>query len=168
MVLHGMGRGKNNTQGSAPFSGYAQGSSMTPISILRNQMGGSRACLKGHAAPEDGSDLRQRSASSLRAHPFHPGSPTAGRSSLRMSRRCCVASSMSMLAQDAMGPTTKVRLARGYFLYLRALSKFAQPRPRQTAEDQALHNIYPQFADRHRVASRSPANPTNRLHFRSY
>lgn len=36
--------------------------------------------------------------------PAAPRSSPPGRSSLRMSRRCCVASSMSMLEQEAMGP----------------------------------------------------------------
>lgn len=71
---------------------------------LPSPAGGRRAGPEGPGGSEGDPDPSRPSACSARAHPRCPGSPPAGRSSLRMSRRCCVASSMSMLAQEAMGP----------------------------------------------------------------
>lgn len=95
---------------------------------------------------EGGPHPRRPSARSPMAHPQCPGSPPAGRSSLRMSRRCCVASSMSMLAQEeAMGPGAGASSTPRSFRYLRAQYSGVQPsRTRQ----QSLNSVHPSPANR--------------------
>lgn len=107
------------------------------------------------------------SARFARAHPHCPVSPPAGRSSLRMSRRCCVASSMSMLAQEAMGPVAGALSGPRSFRCRRAPSSLAQARQGETAGRRSLYSPSthsPQTANR--TASLRPSNPTNRFHFR--
>lgn len=107
---------------------------------------------EGPAGPEDsegGPGPRRPSARQPKAHPRCPGSPPAGRSSLRMSRRCCVASSMSMLAQEeAMGPASGASSAPRSFRCRSALCSRAQPCRGQTAEHRSLDSVHPQSANR--------------------
>lgn len=104
---------------------------------------------EGPADTEGGPGPHRPSARSRKAHPRCPGSPPAGRSSLRMSRRCCVASSMSMLAQEeAMGPAAGASSAPRSFRCRCAPCSRAQPCRDQTAGHRSLGSVHPQPANR--------------------
>lgn len=79
-----------------------------------------------------------------------------------MSRKCCVASSMSMLAQEAMGPTASVPFVQRLLRCCSALSSRAQLRQGQTAARGSLHSVPPKPVNRpsHRVpVPRQPHQP---------
>lgn len=102
----------------------------------------------GTCGPVGDPDPNCPSACSAKAQPCCPGSPPAGRSSFRMSRRCCVASSMSMLAQEAMGPATGALSAPSSCRCRCALSSRVQPHRGQTAGCRSLHSVHPQPTNR--------------------
>lgn len=76
-----------------------------------------------------------------------------------MSRRCCVASSMSMLAQEAMGPATRALSAPRSCRCRCALSSRAQPHRGQTAGCWSVHSVHPQPTNRGPHRGPKPLQP---------
>lgn len=116
--------GRDRTRGSAPFRVKLRGLPLDPH--LPAPAGRIQSGFEGPAGFEGDPGPSRPSVRAARAHPHGSDSPPAGRSSLRMSRRCCVASSMSMLAQEeAMGPAAGALSAPRSFRCCRAQSSRA-------------------------------------------